>query len=105
MSTLEDIGRLRDAEQEAQAIADQARDEVSRQRAETETKIAGISERAASDLVAMRERLQAESQAEAEALVRDAEARMAKTVEEITGRLEGRKSDAVKAVVEALVSV
>jgi F0F1-type ATP synthase membrane subunit b/b' len=105
MDTLDDIGRLRAAEKEAQDIVAQARDEARRVRSETETRVAELSQGAAAELAAMRERVQSEEQGETDACVRESRARVESMSKDIAGKLKAGKADAVKAVVEALVTL
>ncbi len=105
MSTVSEIDRLRTAETEAQDIVAQAKEDARRVRTETEARVAELSQAAGEDLAAMRERVQSEEQSEAEAFVKASGERVAAASQEIARKLEARKQDAVKAVVEALVTL
>lgn len=102
MSTVDDIDRLRAAEKEAQDIVTQAKEDARRVRSETETRVADISQGAGDELTTMRERVQSEEQGETEAFIKESRERVASVSKEIADKLQSRKQDAVKTVVEAL---
>jgi len=105
MSTEADIDRLRAAEKEAQEIVTQAKEDARRVRRETETRVAELSRGTGDELAAMRERVQGEEQGETEAFITASHERVETVSKEIADKLASRKADAVKTVVEALVTL
>jgi len=102
---MEDIDRLRAVEQDAQGIVAQAQEDARRVRSETEARVAGLSQGAGDELTAMRERVQSEEQGETEAFTKESHERVAAVSKEIADKLQSREQDAVRAVVEALVTL
>ncbi len=105
MSTVDDMGRLRDTEQEAQEIVAQAKEHARQLRRETEERVAALGDSSADDLAAMRERVQAEIERETDEMTKASRTRVEEVTSEIYGRLTSLKPDAVKVVVEALVTL
>jgi hypothetical protein len=105
MSTVTDIDRLHAAEKEAQDIVAQAREEARRTRSETEARVTELTEGAGEKLAAMRERVQGEEQGEADAFVKASRERVDAMAAEIAEKLASCKTDAVRTVVEALVTL
>ena len=105
MSTMEDIDRLRAAEKDAQDIVTQATEDARRVRSETETRVAELSQGAGDELTAMRERVQSEAQGATDACIKESRDRVAVVSKEIAEKLQSRQQEAVKTVVEALVTL